>query len=344
MTDAMNGISESKDSMYADSVCLLTGGTGSVGLELATALLEHKPRQIRLFSNDENGLFEAMSIFAKHPEVAYRLGDVRDARTVESVMSGCDFVFHAAALKHVDFCETNPYEAITTNIVGTQNVIDHAIKYSVRKLVFISTDKAVNPASTMGATKLLGEKLTIRASTVTDRPIFSVVRFGNVVGSRGSVVLIFERQVRSGGEITVTDPNMTRFIMLPRDSARLVLHAARFPKSGKVLVLRMEAARIGDLANASREFFGATFHRDPSTIKITQIGAGPGEKMHEELMTEAEASTAIETDEYYVVEPETERLPLSKSSNKRPKKYTSNSVDLLSKDEIVALLSQLYGR
>jgi len=334
---------EIQDSQYADAVCVITGGTGSVGLELASALLRQKPREVRLFSNDENGLFEAMSLFSGRPEVTYKLGDVRDTRTVESVIKGSDVVFHAAALKHVDFCETNPYEAITTNIVGTQNVIDQAIKCSLRRFVFISTDKAVNPAGTMGATKLLGEKLVVSASTVTNRPIFSVVRFGNVHGSRGSVVLIFERQVRSGRDITVTDPGMTRFIMLPADSARLVLDAGRFPESGRLLIMKMKAARIIDLADACREFFARMYGRDAATIKITQINAGPGEKIHEELMTEEEALTATETPEFFIIKPDTARIASSlRESAGRPKPYSSDSVELMAKEEITRLLSELY--
>jgi FlaA1/EpsC-like NDP-sugar epimerase len=286
-----------------------------------------------------------MSRFANHREVIPKLGDVMDRRAIESVMNGCDIVFHAAALKHVQFCEMNPYEAIMTNIVGTQNVIDLALHSSVQRFVFMSTDKAVNPASTMGITKLLGEKLTIKASTVTDRPIFSVVRFGNVIGSVDSVVLVFEHQVRSGHEITVTDPDMTRFIMLPSDAARLVLEAGQFPESGRTLALKMKAVRIGDLADACREFFTSLYGRDAGSVKITRISAGLGEKTHEELMTEAEALMAIETNDLYIIKPATERdAPSGRDSGNSQKGLISNSVELLSKDRIVSLLSQLYCR
>jgi len=338
------GFSGSRDPTYGDSVILITGGTGSIGLELTKTLLNYKPREIRLFSNDENGLFEARNLLRWHPEMVYRLGDVRDAHSIEAVMKDCDFVFHAAALKHVDFCEGNPYEAISTNILGTQNVIEYAIKYGVRKFVFISTDKSVNPLSTMGATKLLGERLTISASKLTNRPVFSVVRFGNVLGSRGSVALIFERQVRDGDSMTVTDPDMTRFIMLPSEAAMLVLRAAELAEPGEVLVLKMKAVRIGDLAEASREFFARAYHKDAKAIRIVRTGSRQGEKLHEELMTNAEAQNAVETEEFYIVNPHAERLRTSpKLSFAGVKIYTSDSAPLLTREEIASLLSHLYS-
>jgi len=333
---------EAEDSIFKDSNILITGGTGSIGLELTKALLKKKPKKICLFSNDENGLFEAKIMFRDNPEVIYKLGDVRDPQSVERVIKGCDIVFHAAALKHVTFCEDNPYEAISTNIYGTQNMINSAIKYDVQKFVFISTDKAVNPISTMGATKLLGEKLIIDASKRVDRPIFSIVRFGNVLASRGSVVLIFERQVKRGLPITVTDPEMTRFIMLPSEAAQLVLRATELAKPGEIFVLKMKAVKIGDLAEACRDFFAKLYGKDPENIKIVKIGSNPGEKIHEELMTSYEALNAIETDQFYIINPSPER----KRHSTNPlscKGYTSNTAPLLSKKEIVFLLSSLFS-
>ena len=335
---------DSGDSIYRDSVILITGGTGSVGLGLAEALLSYGPKEIRLFSNDENGLFEARILLRRHAEVSYKLGDVRDTYSVEAATKDCDVVFHAAALKHVDFCEANPYEAVSTNILGTQNVIGHTIKHGARKLVFVSTDKAVNPIGTMGATKLLGEKLTISSSRLTERQVFSVVRFGNVLGSRGSVLSIFERQVREGDPITVTDPNMTRFIMLPSDAAQLVLRAAELAKPGEIFVLKMKAVKIGTLAEASREFFAARYQKDVRMIQIVTVGGKAGEKSHEELMTSADALTAMECEDFYIVNPHVERPRASAGSSLAGAKgYASNSVPLLSKAEIVSLLSHLYS-
>jgi len=336
--------SEIRENVYNNSVILITGGTGSIGLELAKSLINYKPKQIRLFSNDENGLFQARALFFDHSEVTYRFGDVRDLRSLESAIEGCDFVFHAAALKHVDFCEMNPYEAVSTNILGTQNVIEAAIKHHVKKFIFISTDKAVNPLSAMGATKLLGEKLVISASKTTNRTTFSIVRFGNVLGSRGSVILIFKEQVKNRNIITVTDPNMTRFIMLPSDAARLVLRAGEIAKSGEILVLRMKAVKIGDLAEACREFFAKMYGRNPEDIRIIKVGSRPGEKIHEELMTESEASNVIEIEDFYIINYNPERIQASKFHPTRAVGYTSNTAPLLSKEEIISLLSQLYSQ
>jgi FlaA1/EpsC-like NDP-sugar epimerase len=330
------------NSIFNDARILITGGTGSIGLELTKALLRHKPRSICLFSNDENSLFEARMIFSKYPEVIYKLGDVRDIKSVERVIKDYDFVFHAAALKHVTFCEENPYEAISTNILGTQNMIDCAIKYGIEKFVFVSTDKAVNPISVMGATKLLGEKLVISASKLTNKPIFSIVRFGNVLASRGSVVLIFERQVKEGGPITVTDPEMTRFVMLPSEAAQLVLRAAEIAKPGEIFVLKMRAVKIGVLAEACKEFFCKLYGKDERTIKIVEIGSNVGEKIHEELMTASEALNAIETEHFYIINPHPERAMSSKPYSASREGYSSDKAPSLSKEEIIALLSKLY--
>lgn len=326
---------------YKDSIVMITGGTGSIGLELAKALLNYGPREIRLFSNDENGLFEARTLLQSHKEVVYKLGDVRDSDTVDAATQGCDFVFHAAASKHVVFCEDNPYEAVSTNIVGTRNVIRAAVDNSVHRFVFISTDKAVNPISVLGSTKLLGEKLVIASATGTGRPILSVVRFGNVLGSRGSVLLIFERQIRNNGPITVTDPKMTRFIMLPSEAAELVLKVGRLAMPGEVFVLKMKAVRIGDLAEASRDFYSKVYGRDPEGITLATIGARPGEKTHEELMTRSEAENSIAEEGYYVVNPNPKRLTHSKLRAGIPGGYVSDSVPLIDREKIAHMLSRL---
>jgi len=332
----------SETSIYEGSNVLITGGTGSIGLELTKALLKYKPKRVCLFSNDENGLFEARTMFSNQPEVIYKLGDVRDPQAIDRVIQDCDIVFHAAALKHVTFCEENPHEAISTNILGTQNIINSAIRFNVQRFIFISTDKAVNPVSTLGATKLLGEKLVLSASKIVDKPVFSIVRFGNVLASRGSVILIFKRQVEEGKPITVTNPEMTRFITLPSVAAQLVLHAAELAKPGEIFILKMKAVKIGDLAEACREFFAKLYHKNPESIKIVYIGSNPGEKIHEELMTSFEASNAIETDEFYIVNPHSDRIRHSFTSLPH-KEYASNTSPLLSKEEIISLLSKLFG-
>jgi UDP-N-acetylglucosamine 4,6-dehydratase/5-epimerase len=330
-------------SVYIGSTIMITGGTGSIGLELAKTLIKHKPKKIILFDNDENGLFEARALLRKHPEVFYKLGDVTDSRSIETVIKECDYVFHAAARKHVDFCEGNPYEAISTNVLGTQTMAECAIKYGIKKFVFISTDKSVNPVSVLGTTKLLGERLVVSASKSSSQPIFSVVRFGNVLGSRGSAVLIFEKQVREGCPLTVTNPGMTRFIMLPSDAAELVLHAAELADSGEIFVLKMNAVKVDTLIKACRIFFAGLYKKDSKTIEILQTGANKSEKMHEELMTAAEATNVLETDEYYIINPSPERLSAGRKLGNGKVIYTSDTANLVSENEIISLLSRLYS-
>ena len=292
---------------FKDSTVLITGGSGSIGTEILRSVLKYSPKMVRIFTNDENGLFELAQPYGKLPNVEFRLGDVRDVRSLETAVEGCDYVFHAAALKHVDFCETNPYEAISTNILGTQNIIDISMRHGVKRFILISTDKAVNPASTMGATKLLAEKLVIRASRLTDRTVFSSVRFGNVIGSRGSVVLLFEKQARAGLPLTVTDPTMTRFIMATSEAAMLVLRSSTLALPGEIFVLKMKTVRIGDLAEACRAFFSRMLGREESSIKVKVVGSRPGEKMHEELLNAPEAAEALDLGEFYVVNPHPDR-------------------------------------
>ena len=288
---------------FRNSTVLITGGSGSIGREILDSVLKHSPKSVRVFTNDENGLFELAQPYGKMENVEFMLGDVRDARSLDPAVEGCDYVFHAAALKHVDFCETNPYEAITTNITGTQNVIDFSLRHKVKRFVLISTDKAVNPVSTMGATKLLAEKLVMRASRQTNKTVFSSVRFGNVIGSRGSVVLLFEKQVKAGLPLTITDPSMTRFIMATSEAARLVIGSSTISMPGEIFVLKMKTVRIGDLAEASRRFFAKMLEKSVDSIKVKVVGTRPGEKMHEELLNASEAREAMDLGEYYVVNP-----------------------------------------
>ncbi|MDG6981180.1 MAG: polysaccharide biosynthesis protein [Nitrososphaerota archaeon] len=329
----------SKD-LYRGATILITGGTGSVGLELTKAVIGHGPREVRIFSNDENGLFEARSIFGNDVPVKYHLGDVRDPRSIERAIAGCDLVFHAAALKHVDFCEMNPYEAISTNIIGAQNVIELARKERVDKLVYVSTDKAVNPVSAMGATKLLSERLTVNAGLQYDAGIFCCVRFGNILGSRGSVLTIFDRQVREGKRVTITNPRMTRFIMLPSEAAGLILHAAEMAKPSETYVLKMPAVRVKDLAEASIEFFCRRYGRNPADYRVEEIGANPEEKIHEELMTDAEQARSSLKGDFYVI-PSPGSGGNQKASAARG--YSSESAKMLSKQEIVRVIGALYA-
>jgi len=330
------------ESTYKDARVLVTGGTGSVGVELVRALLDFKPKEIRVFSNDENGLFETRNLFDVTPEISYVLGDVRDKEAVNKAVDGCDVVFHAAALKHVNLCEENPYEAISTNIDGTQNLVHSTREHVVKRFVYVSTDKAVNPISVMGATKLLAERLVLNAHKANGSTRYSCVRFGNVIGSRGSVLRIFEQQIRNGAELTVTNPNMTRFVMLPSDASKMVVRAGALALSGETYVLEMRAVRIGELAGACIEFFAERYNRDPREIKLKKTGIRIGEKMHEELMSLPESARAIRRDGFFVIplgaehDNSVERIRGKKSG------YSSNSVKLLSREQMVELLSEVY--
>lgn len=334
-------MSVSGNRAYAKSNVLITGGTGSIGTELLRSLLKNGARHVRILSNDENGLFESSNDYENDSRVEFRFGDVRDTRSLDEAVCGVDLVFHAAALKHVTFCETNPYEAITTNTVGTQNLIDQCVKHSVSKFVLISTDKAVNPINTMGATKLLAEKLVLSASRRNAKTTFSMVRFGNVLGSRGSVVIIFERQVREGGPITVTNPAMTRFIMSTSEASELILRASEQSMTGETFVLKMRAVRIGELAEASRRFFCRRLGKDPARVEIKVTGAQPGEKMHEELMNEVEAKTAMDAGFFYIINPSRKRKTASRNRGLKGA-LVSDSLPHLGVKEIVSELEKLY--
>jgi FlaA1/EpsC-like NDP-sugar epimerase len=327
---------------FRGSTVLITGGSGSIGTEILRSVLKYSPKKVRVFTNDENGLFELAQPFGKLPNVELRLGDVRDARSLDAAVEGCDYVFHAAALKHVDFCETAPYEAITTNIMGTQNAIDLSLKHGVKRFVLISTDKAVNPVSTMGATKLLAEKLVIRASKQSDRTVFSSVRFGNVIGSRGSVILLFEKQVTAGLPLTITDPSMTRFIMATSQAAMLVLRSSTMALPGEIFVLKMKTVRIGDLAEASRAFFAKRLGKPLPSIKLKVVGSRPGEKMHEELLNGTEAAGALDLGEFYVVNPSPGRKGEGLRRAGRDAGLSSKDFPPMSRANILKELEALY--
>jgi FlaA1/EpsC-like NDP-sugar epimerase len=217
-------------------------------------------------------------------------------------MRGVDIVFHAAALKHVILCEKSPFDAVQTNIIGVKNIVNSALAHNVERVIFTSSDKAVNPTSVMGTTKLMGERLISASNSLrgNGQTIFSSTRFGNVIGSRGSVVPIFYRQIMSGGPVTLTDHQMTRFIMTIEESARLVLRAAELAKGGEVFVTKMVVINIKDLADVMIEMLAPEKKDD---IEIKEIGAKAGEKLYEELMTEEETGRAIELQEMFAVLP-----------------------------------------
>lgn len=279
---------------------LVTGGCGSIGSEIVRQLIALSPKRVRVLDNDETGQWK-LSQELPSPLIRHLIGDIRDRARVARAMEGVDYVFHAAALKHVPLCEYNPYEAVHTNVIGTQNVVDAAITKGVKKFIGISTDKAVNPINTMGATKLLSERLIVNAAVGFSDIQVACVRFGNVLGSVGSVIPMFRQQIAKGGPITMTTPDMTRFFMTIPQAVRLVLQAAEHMVGHEVFVLKMDVARILDIAEVMIEVLAPQFGFRTGDIQIEYIGKRAGEKTHEFLFTEDEAPNITVTDDMFVI-------------------------------------------
>ena len=292
-------------SWFRDQVIVITGGAGSVGQELVRQLIPSGPAEIRILDNNESELFLMSEKYRSHNNVTSYLGDVRDAQKINTVVRGCDIILHCAAYKHVYFSEYNPFEAVQTNIIGGKNVIEAAIGSGTKLLIFTSSDKAVNPTSVMGTSKLMSERLISAANVVRhdQRQRFSSVRFGNVIGSRGSVFHVFSEQIRKGGPVTVTDPNMTRFIMSLERAGQLVLHGAAIARGGEVMVTKMQVINIMDLAQAMIEFIAPQYGHDPANIEIRIIGVKAGEKMYEELISQEEMGRSLELKEMFIILP-----------------------------------------
>lgn len=289
---------------FAEKKILITGGTGTIGQHLVKRLLEDNPAVIRIFSRDEYKQFEMQQSFHEHlKRLRFLIGDVRDLPRLARAMEDVDYVFHLAAMKQVPACEYNPFEAVQTNVIGTQNVIQAAMETGVSKVLFASSDKAVSPINTYGATKLMGERL-ISAANFQKGPkptIFASVRFGNVMGSRGSVIPLFKQQILEKHRITVTDLSMTRYMMTPNQAISLMLEANRLAIGGEVFVLKMPIVRLSDLMEIIVDEVGSRYNIEK--IKIEEIGLRPGEKMDECLMTSEEERQMIETEWMYIIPP-----------------------------------------
>jgi len=283
---------------------LLTGACGTVCKEIARQLIYLEPEELRLIDNNETGIFFLREEFKDKNVICY-LGDVRDKEKIKMVSRGIDIIIHCAALKHVILSEYNPFDIVQTNIIGVQNIIQAATVSNVKYVIFTSSDKAVNPTNVMGASKLMGEKLMTAANTIkfNNDAIFASVRFGNVIGSRGSVVPLFMQQIKKGGPVTVTDRRMTRFIMTIEQSAQLILKALSLAKGGEVFVLKMPVVNVYDLAEVLIELLAPRYGYKPSNIKIVEIGAKPGEKLYEELLNEEEKNRTIELKDLFVILP-----------------------------------------
>ena len=335
---------------YKKKVILVTGGAGSIGSEIVKTLLRHDPHAIRVFDNNETGLFD-LEQSLQSDKIRVFLGDIRDKERLKRAFENVDIIFHAAALKHVPLCEYNPFEAIKTNAVGTQRLIEAAMDEDVEKVITISTDKAVNPVNVMGATKLLAERLTISANFYKGfkKIVCSCVRFGNVIDTRGSVVPLFKKQIQNGGFITITDPEMTRFMMKIPKAVELVLKAAEMAVGGEIFIFKMDAVRMRDLAEVMIEELAQRYGYDPGEMRIDIIGKRAGEKVYEELMTPDEAERAYENEEMFVVLPQ-EMDMVAKLSYHLPnrfkktqkKDYASTHVHTLTKAQIQALYAETF--
>ena len=286
----MKSLTQNIVNEFKGKTILITGGTGSIGLGIVKQLIHCKPKAIRIFANDENSIFETRRNIGDNPLFKYMVGDVRDKDRLVLAMRNVDIVFHAAAMKHIDICEQNPFDAVKTNVIGTSNVLETAIIEKVSKVIFISTDKATNPTSTLGASKLLAERLTLDASSYNEngKTIFAIARFGNVIGSRGSVFQIFHHNLRNGLPLTITDARMTRFIMSISEAASMILEITNIAKDGEIFILKMPSVKISELAMAMTNVYK---NRYPNMKKISNIKISTTrehERFHEILVTNDE--------------------------------------------------------
>jgi UDP-N-acetylglucosamine 4,6-dehydratase len=288
---------------FADRRILVTGGTGSIGSAIVEALLGQGPRVVRVLSRDDTKQFELAQRLRSEQALRMLIGDVRSRVRLQRAMSEIELVFHAAAMKHVPASEFNPFEATETNVRGTQNVVEAAIDAGVERVLTVSTDKAVDPTNVMGATKLLAERLMSAAETYKggSPTRFASVRFGNVIGSRGSLVPLIRGQVARGGPVTVTDPEMSRYMMPIDDAVRLCFDAMERMQGGEVFILKMPRVRVGDLVEVLVEAYAPGFGFRADEIEVQTIGARAGEKRHEVLLTDDEAQLAEDVDGMFVV-------------------------------------------
>ncbi|WP_081787946.1 polysaccharide biosynthesis protein [Sporolactobacillus terrae] len=284
--------------MLNNQTILVTGGTGSWGYELVRQLLDKGPKEIRIFSRNENNQFIMKQVFNGESRMRFIIGDIREKDALIEACRGVDYIFHLAALKHVPVCEEQPLDALKTNVIGTQHVIDAAIHCGVKKVVYISTDKASDPLNFYGFSKAMGERLVIHANTLTAQTKFVCVRGGNVLGTNGSVIHVFKSQMEQRNKIGITDPNMTRFFMSVQDAIKLVLKATYESVGGETFVMKMPSCKISDLAQVLIEASGRT------KITIETLGVRPGEKIHELLLSLNESrKTIVYSDQYYVILP-----------------------------------------
>ena len=327
-----------KSTFYNQDI-IVTGGCGSIGSEIVRQLIKFKPKRIRIFDNNESGVFNLQQEL-NSPSIRPLIGDIRDKPRLKFALKGVDYVFHAAALKHVPLCEYNPFEAVHTNVIGTQNLLESARSENIKKVISISTDKAVHPVNTMGATKLLAEKLVLRAHIGENcRTLFSAVRFGNVLNSVGSVIPIFKEQIKKGGPVTVTSPKMIRYFMSIPQAVNLVLESTKLAKGGDIFILKMDKFKVVDLAQAMIEYHAPKYNHNPQDIKIKITGIRPGEKLDEGLVTSDEELKMLDLGHFFVI-PEKGRKIKSSSIQGSDTSLVTKGGPTLSVSQIKNILQQ----
>jgi len=315
---------------------LVTGGTGSVGTGIVKQLLKYKPNNIRILSNDENSIFEMRRKFPNQSNLTFMVGDIRDIDRIKLAIRDIDIVFHAAAMKHIDICEQNPFDAVKTNVIGTSNVIEASLLENVSKFIFISTDKATSPSSTLGASKLLAERITQDAGSYRGlgKTKFAIVRFGNVIGSRGSVFQIFRDQLKNGKPLFITNPKMTRFIMSISDSASLILKVTNIVKDGEIFILKMPSVNIFNLGKTMIDVYKS---RNPkSKIAPIKISKARGkERLHEFLITPTEIPFCHDVGTMYKVSKVESKKKISTVN------FSSETTKQISKTKLKKIINEL---
>ena len=323
--------------MFTDKTLLITGGTGSFGNAILRRFLTTDIREIRIFSRDEQKQ-DDMRKFYNNNKLKFYIGDVRDTNSINDAMNGVDYVFHAAALKQVPSCEFYPMQAVKTNVVGTENVLNAAISAGVQKVIALSTDKAVYPINAMGVSKAMMERVVVAKGRCGSGTMIACTRYGNVMASRGSVILLFINQIKNGKPITITDPQMTRFMMSLDQAVDLVLFAFENGESGDIFVQKAPAATIQMLAKSIAKILGKPSH------EIKTIGTRHGEKLYETLLTKEEMVKAIDMDDYYRIPADNRDLNYNKFFEEgeeiitQAEEYHSHNTHRLDEDELTNLL------
>ena len=325
--------------MFKNKKLLITGGTGSFGNAVLDKFLDSDITEVRIFSRDEKKQHD-MRVTYNNQKIKFFIGDVRDRQSLLSAVNGVDYIFHAAALKQVPSCEFFPIEAVKTNVLGTENVLSVAIQNNVKKVICLSTDKAVYPINAMGTSKAMMEKVFVAKSRTSDSTVICGTRYGNVMASRGSVIPHFCDQIKSGKDITVTDPNMTRFMMTLDDAVNLVLFAFENGNSGDIFVQKSPSTTIGELASTMKKIY-------KSSVEIKNIGIRHAEKMHETLLSREERMVCEELKDYFRIPADNRDLNYNKYFSEgqqninKIEEYNSFNTTRLNKEELINLLASI---